>query len=86
MLQGRVRNIDEREAEPAKVQLERLLEEWGARAQEAKGLGRALYYIARAKQHASLLKDFGTPGLGWATLHSMRNVDRECPIKVYGES
>jgi len=86
LLQDRVKGIDEREAGPVKLELQRLLKEWQARAEEAKGLGRALYYITRSKQHSSLLKDFGTAGPGWATLHSMRNVDRECPITVYGES
>lgn len=85
-LEKRVRSIDDQESEAATRQIERLLDEWQTRAEESERLGKSLYYVARSKQHASLLKDFGTPGPGWPTLHSMRNVDRECPITVYGES
>ncbi len=60
--------------------------EWLDWADEAKREGKKLYYSTRStKNHYSLLRNFGASGNGWETLHSMRNVDRQCNISVKGE-
>jgi hypothetical protein len=80
----RVALVDPPEADPTARQLDRLLEQWRDWADEAAARGQALYYKPHGKQHLSLLKDFGASGVGWETLHSMRNVDRLCEVEVLG--
>jgi hypothetical protein len=84
-LMARIRKIDPHEAPVAERHLERLMSHWESLASEATAQGKTLYYKASTRQHYSLLQDFGENGPGWRTLHSMRNVDRECGVTVLGE-
>ncbi len=87
MLSERVANVDPDEADAARRHLKRLVEEWAELAQQESDRGRSLYYRASSKQHASLLQDFGgRREASWETLQSMRNVDRQCTIRVSGEN
>jgi len=81
---ARVAVVDPEESDATARQLDRLLEEWEDLAEEARSRGQSLYYKPHGKQHLSLLKDFEARGAGWETLHSMRNVDRQCDIEVLG--
>jgi hypothetical protein len=86
MLRERVRHVDPEETQSTSKHLDRLVAEWAHLADQAQEGGRSLYYRATTKQHASLLQDFGGPReTSWETLHSMRNVDRQCSIRVIGE-
>lgn len=85
LLLDRVASIDPGELAATTRHLERLAEEWHAKAEAARKLGRALYYKPAGKAHASLLRDFGSSGDAWPTLHSMRNIDRQCHVTVMGE-
>jgi hypothetical protein len=84
-LLDRVRRIDPDEGIAAARHLERLLGEWHSRAAEASQTRKPLYYSAATRQHSALLHEFGEKRPGWATLHSMRNVDRQCAVAVLGE-
>jgi hypothetical protein len=85
LLLARIRRIDPSEAPAAERQLEEWASSWERMGEEARGNRRALYYNAGGtKQMASLLVSFGSKEDGWETLHSMRNVDRQCTIKVLG--
>jgi hypothetical protein len=77
--------VDADEAFATKQHLEQLADQWVEWARQAKESGRKLYYHARTRQHSTLLADFGSTAEGWPTLHSMRNVDRQCSIYVMGE-
>lgn len=81
----RVRRIDAAEFDATRSHLSRLVREWTDKAAQAKREGRPLFYRASGRQHLSLLKDFGASGDGWPTLHSMRNVDRQCNVTIQGE-
>lgn len=83
-LTARVAAADPREAEATRTHLERLVDEWTQQVTAGAATG-GLRYRARGKQHVSLLKGFDERGDGWPTLHSMRNVDYECLIRVRGE-
>jgi hypothetical protein len=84
-LLAKVAKTDERELEATREHLKRLCSEWSSMAQAARAEQRPLFYRATSPQHLSLLKDFGTAGDGWPTLHSMRNIDRQCNVTVVGE-
>ena len=75
-----VDRVDPREHDATARHLDRLLAEWGSRIAE----NRRLSYRNVSRSEASLLKDFGAVGDGWDTLHSMRNVDRTCRLRVIG--
>ncbi len=83
-LMRRVQVVDPDEADATARQLDRLLGEWEELVEEASGRGLQLYYAPHGRQHLSLLKNFGDGGAAWETLHSMRNVDRECDVEVLG--
>ena len=86
MLKSRVGTVDRDEAAASGRHLDRLVRAWRELAADTSEAGRQLYYRSSSKHHASLLKDFGSSkATGWETLHSMRNVDRECSILVFGE-
>ena len=77
-----VTRMEPEEAESTERQLENLADEWHRRAQEHPS---TLYYSSRTRSRETLLRNFGENREGWATLHSMRNVDRQCEIEVIGE-
>jgi hypothetical protein len=79
----RARLADPDEADATAEHVARLAEEWEALAFEGDREQHALHYSARGP-HRSLLRDFGARGEGWETLHSMRNVDRQCELQVMG--
>lgn len=81
LLEQRIRQIDPREVEPALRQLQELVQEWGTRASQLEGLNYTTQ--TRAKQ-ALLLNPGEKEQEGWETLHSMRNVDRSCLIRIVG--
>jgi hypothetical protein len=83
-LASRASTIDKREAHATRAHLNRLLQHWYGLAVQQKAAGRQLYYQA-SRPHVALLRNFGAGGEGWATLHSMRNVDRQCDVNVMGE-
>ena len=83
---GRMTFSDASEVRDARAELDELVDEWLDLADEAAREGKKLYYSTNStKNHHSLLCNFGSSGRGWPTLHSMRNVDRQCNIAVKGE-
>jgi superfamily II DNA or RNA helicase len=83
-LTARVSAADDREAEAARRHLRQLADEWADKVAEGSAKG-GLRYRARGKQHVALIQAFDERGDAWPTLHSMRNVDFECLIRVKGE-
>lgn len=79
----RVQLADPDEADATAQHLERLTQTWEDSAEAGDLEQHALHYSARGP-HRSLLKDFGARGEGWETLHSMRNVDRQCELQIMG--
>jgi ATP-dependent helicase YprA (DUF1998 family) len=76
----RVSEIDPREEEATMSELEDLIEDWEIRIQET---DKRLVYSSYQPQRPSLLRTAGyTRKTGWDTLHSMRNIDRSCVIKI----
>jgi hypothetical protein len=75
-----VDKVDPRERPATEKHVDRLLAEWSERRDE----DGPLRYSTRGRAQRSLLKDFGANGDGWNTLHSMRNVDRTCRVRVIG--
>ncbi len=84
LLEERARTIDPDEAKSTSEHLRALAAQWAELAKETAESNRLLYYQA-SKPHTGLLRNFGAQGSGWATLHSMRNVDRQCRVLVIGE-
>jgi hypothetical protein len=80
-----VRRSDPEEAETAASNVDRKIEGWVGLIQEAEERGKRLHFRPGGKGVPSLLKNFGDAGDGWDTLQSMRNVDRECLVRVQGE-
>lgn len=72
-----VQTADPNEQAATRRHLGDRMEEWI----DAAGSG-SIRYSSSNQVTPSLLKDFGTPGPGWETLHSMRNVDRTCTIRI----
>lgn len=84
-MKERAAAVDPDESAATARQLDQLVDEWSERAAAARAAGRTLSYRA-GKQHRALLQDFGASHPDrWGTLHSMRNVDRQCTINVFGE-
>lgn len=84
VLEQRIKRVDPRELPAASRQLRELAARWESLADDTAKQGKKLYYQASVP-HVALLKNFGEDGTGWATLHSMRNVDRQCTVTVIGE-
>ena len=85
-LKERVSKVDPLEAPDTVRHLDRRVREWSERAAAARASSESLWYNG-VKQQRSLLENFGpVPSPPWATLHSMRKVDGQCPIWVLGES
>jgi hypothetical protein len=80
-----IEDADPEEAPEAAKFLQRKIDEWTDLIEEAQDEGKALYFRPAGKGVRSLLRNFGESGAGWETLQSMRNVDRECLIRVQGE-
>ena len=84
-LLARAKIVDELEYEGTKAHLNNLVDTWHGWAEDARRDGATLYYSAFGNSpHRRLLKSFGTAGESWATLDSMRSVDRQSPIRVVG--
>ncbi|MFD8097446.1 helicase-related protein [Streptomyces malaysiensis] len=79
-----VRRADPEEAAAATEQLDQLIEFWQQEARSAHGDGGRLYYQSQGRSYTALLTDFGKQGGSWETAQSMRNVDRECFVRVKG--
>lgn len=75
---SRIEEVDPEEKEAAEEQLRRYVSEWELRSNNEK----ALKYVSYNRQIPSLLSDPGQEGAGWDTLHSMRNVDKGCLIRI----
>lgn len=79
-----VRRADSEEADAATKKLDHLIEAWQQEAQSMRGEGSRLYYQSQGRSYTALLTDFGKQGGLWETAQSMRNVDRECFVRVKG--
>ena len=87
LLLDRARRVDPLEYPATERHLERLVDEWNTRAENARLSGGQLLYGTPDRQYDVILKDFGDRrSEGWETLHSMRNVDRDCGLLVRGET
>jgi len=76
----RVKHIDPDEVASTMEQLNARIEEWAIRAEEDQSLR---YDSKQQPQFPSLLRTAGyTRTEGWDTLHSMRNIDKSCVIKI----
>jgi ATP-dependent helicase YprA (DUF1998 family) len=83
-LRERVTSVDPAEESATNLKLDLLVEEWTNRKQVSTTANRPLHYQG-GKQFETLLKHFGEKKQGWETLDSMRNVDAECGLYVWGE-
>lgn len=79
-----VRRADPEEAPVAAEELDELIDRWQQEAEVARGEGSRLYYQSQGRSYTALLTDFGKRGGLWETAQSMRNVDRECFVRVKG--
>jgi len=82
-LNARAQIVDPAEANATAQKLEDLVGEWGALAEAARQQGTPLQYHGDV-QFTTLLRRFGEQRPGWETLDSMRNVDAECGLLVWG--
>jgi len=86
VLLKRARETDPDEHEATVQHLESLIHEWHNRASGARGARKKFFYRPESgRAHKSLLTHFGKKGEGWPTLDSMRNVDDESLLAVFGE-
>jgi len=76
---------DDEEVEVTSAFIDRKAEEWSELIADAEADGKTLYFSGGGKNVKTLLKRFGGFGKGWATLDSMRNVDRQSLVRVQGE-
>lgn len=65
------------------IHLSQLQEEWAGLVDQANATG-GLRYSSGGRESIQLLRKFGRPGPGWATLDSMRNVDTEVRLNIRG--
>lgn len=79
-----VQRADPQEADAAAKELDQLIDRWQQEAENARGEGSRLYYQSQGRSYTALLTDFGKQGGIWETAQSMRNVDRECVVRVKG--
>jgi hypothetical protein len=80
-IEERVSAVDPGEAASAIEQINRLLDEWEARAEDLP----RLEYSSTHRAKEVLLRNRGDGHVaGWETLQSMRNVDSSCLIKIIG--
>ena len=78
-------HADPEEADAAGEFLDRKILEWAELVSDAADHDKTLYFRPAGKGIRSLLRNFGEAGSGWETLQSMRNVDRECLVRVQGD-
>jgi hypothetical protein len=76
---------DPEEVDETAVALDSCAQEWVDAIEKAEAADKRLHFRAEGKAVHALLRDFGTRNGRWATLHSMRSVDRECQMLVRGE-
>jgi hypothetical protein len=84
VLLKRVDEADPLERPATEAHINDLLEVWALAAENARRDATALVYWSPGKVPPRLLKKFGGLGDGWATLDSMRSVDRQSGVKVIG--
>jgi hypothetical protein len=78
--------VDPGEVEATRGDLIQRLSEWAEALKRSSEDGTPFRYHSRSRSDRSLLRSFdGSDGEGWETLNSMRNVDRECRLSVFGE-
>lgn len=78
-LKDRVVKVDPDEANQTHQHINTLVESWHQWATDPDKL---LVYRSNGRQFRALLSNFGSNQETWPTLHSMRNVDRQCEISV----
>ena len=84
LILDRVRSIDPAEVASTELQLSRIERDWSERIMSAASEGKRLYYDSgRNAAMPALLKDFNSPGVGWETLRSMRNVDVNVALRAF---
>jgi hypothetical protein len=84
LLASRAERADPDEDVATREHLKRLVDRWTEEAKLASGDGQTLHYNSK-KPHPSLLTNFDSSWGAWPTLHSMRNVDKECTLDVVTE-
>ncbi|MEV0950866.1 helicase-related protein [Promicromonospora sp. NPDC050249] len=73
---------DPREAKATELELRAAAADWSMRAKDKR---LPLKYESRRDPKERLLKNFGDNAQGWATMHSMRSVDKSVRIRPVGE-
>jgi hypothetical protein len=87
LILDRCRRVDPGEVEATRIDLIQRLSEWAEALKRSAEDGTPFRYHSRSRSDRSLLRVFdGSDGEGWETLNSMRNVDRECRLSVFGEN
>ncbi|WP_400996703.1 helicase-related protein [Agromyces sp. GXQ0307] len=84
MLTRHVQVADGREAEKVADELQKALDDWEHRAEDAGLSGTPLMYRSFTAGER-LLKQFTDTGAGWSTMNSMRSVDRVVRVRADGE-
>ncbi len=77
-----VNRVEPREVAGTKADLERIVDHWFDRANQAAASGKLLYYSSNGKGHFHLIKRYNTKGDAWPTLDSLRNVDFESLLDI----
>jgi hypothetical protein len=86
ILLSATRNAEPEALGDTELELRRLVAEWDRRARESEQIGTAMRYQTSDNDYPALLRDFGEKRDGWATMHSMRSVDRSVRVIAIGES
>ena len=77
-----VGRVEPREKNGAKTYLDRFIDDWVERAQQADAQNKLLYYRPNGKGQFNLIRQYHARASGWETLGSMRNVDLESLVEV----
>ncbi|GAA1830273.1 helicase-related protein [Agromyces salentinus] len=84
LLSDHVGVADQREAAVVRDELDKAVADWENRIEAVSLNGNILKFQSRTPEER-LLKQFTDPGAGWATMNSMRSVDRVVRVRADGE-